>query len=100
MGASKPHLPHKSLSWMRFVTFCCGGMAKGVAVRALDNTFEHARVSEKRKRSVRPDTTLTHAVISFCCGGPQKLFAVRRPINTIKPARRTDNLIIRIPSRH
>lgn len=75
--ASKPHLPHKTKSWVRFVTFCCGGPA----VHALDNTFKQAQLSccccaEKEKRSARPGNTLAHTVTSFCCGGPQKLFAL------------------------
>merc|ERR1712007_85661 len=82
--ASKPYLPHKSLSWMRFVTFCCGGLA----VRRLDNTLEH-----ENKRTVRPDNTLEHTIrglakgASFCCGGSEKLPAVHRPDNTLEHAR-------------
>merc|ERR1712007_167729 len=84
---------------MGFVTFCCGRFAKGAsfccggseklpAVRRLDNTLEHARVSrcycaEKNKRSVRPDNALGHTIISFCFGGPEKLPAVRGTDNTI-----------------
>jgi len=82
--ASKPYLPHKSLSWMRFVTFCCGGPA----VRRPDNTLER-----KNKRTVRPDNTLEHTIrglakgASFCCGGSEKLPAVHRPDNTLEHAR-------------
>jgi len=46
--ASKPHLPHKSLSWewlAKGASFCCGGSEKLPEVRRLDDTLEHARVS-------------------------------------------------------
>merc|ERR1712007_216840 len=110
--ASKPHLPHKSLSWMRFVTSCFGGLANGAsfccggtteklpAVGRLDNTVENARVSccycaEMNKRPVCPDNALEDAIISFCfrimplsmhpfcCEGSAKPPAVCRTDNTI-----------------
>jgi len=92
--ASKSYLPHKSVSWMHFVTFCCGGPA----VRRLDNTLEHAQLSccsraENKMCTVRPDNTLEHTITwlakgaSFCCGGSEKLPAVRRPDNILEHAR-------------
>jgi len=70
---SKPHLPHESLSWVRFMTFCGGELAKGPlfccgeaeklpALRRLDNSLEHA---------------------AFCCEESAKPPAVCETDNTI-----------------
>merc|ERR1712007_14909 len=64
--ASKPHLPHKSLSWMRFVTSCFGGLANGASFCCGG--------TEKLPAVGRLDNTLKHA--PFCCEGSAKSPAV------------------------
>lgn len=97
--ASKPHLPHKTESWVRFVTCCCGGPA----VRALDKMFEQEMVGSAEKTRVQakangldeatlkniPEASklyLPHKnviwmrFVTFCCGAP----AVRALDDTFK----------------